>query len=177
MHRAPLLRLLADYAERHPGEATTTGRFIAFVSAHPDCFERALAVGHVTASAWILDGSRTRVLLTHHRKLNRWLQPGGHADGDPNVAATAAREALEETGLAGLVPDGDAILDLDIHPIPARDAVPAHLHYDVRFLFRASGSPDFIVSDESHDLAWVPLDRLHDFTTQESVLRLAAKSV
>lgn len=176
MHRAPLLRLLAEYAARHPDEGEMTARYRDFVSAHPDCFERSLAVGHVTGAAWILDRSGTRVLLTHHRKLERWLQPGGHADGDPDVLATAAREAWEETGLEGLVPAGETLFDLDIHPIPARGEVPEHFHYDARFLFRATGNEDFIVSEESHDLAWVPLERLTDFTTEESLLRMARKT-
>jgi 8-oxo-dGTP pyrophosphatase MutT (NUDIX family) len=176
MHRAPLLRLLAEYAARHPDESDCVGRYTDFVSAHPDCFERSLAIGHVTGAAWILDRSGTRVLLTHHRKLNRWLQPGGHADGDPDVLATASREALEETGLTGLVPDAETLFDLDVHPIPARGDIPEHLHYDARFLFRATGSEDFTVSEESHDLAWVPLGKLEDFTTEESILRLARKT-
>ena len=176
MHRAPLLRLLAEYGSRFPEEAACVANYTDFVSTHPDCFERSLVVGHVTASAWIVDRAGARVLLTHHRKLDRWLQPGGHADGDPDVLATARREALEETGLTGLVADSERIFDLDIHPIPARGGVPEHLHYDARFLFQALGGEDFTVSEESHALAWVPLGRLADFTTEESILRLVRKA-
>ena len=94
-----------------------------------------------------------RVLLTHHRKLGRWLQLGGHADGDRDLARVALREAEEESGLRGLVVE-PAIFDLDRHWIPERGAEPGHWHYDVRYVVRATGGEDFIVSDESHALAW-----------------------
>jgi 8-oxo-dGTP pyrophosphatase MutT (NUDIX family) len=175
MHRQPLLDLLDSYPRRHPGEDGLVRRFREFVTAHPDCFERSLAVGHITGSAWILDTAGERVLLTHHRKLDRWLQPGGHADGDADVLAVARREGHEETGLETLrVADPD-IFDLDIHLIPARGAEPAHFHYDVRFLLQDTGPGTFIVSEESHDLAWVPLDDLHRYTDEESMHRMREK--
>ncbi len=176
MHRAPFLSLLEEYAARHLREASCCQRYIDFVKAHPDCFERSLKVGHVTAAAWVLDKSGRRVLLTHHRKLDRWLQLGGHVDGDPDVLAGAAREAREESGIDLLEIVSEKIFDLDIHRIPARGDEPEHLHYDARFLFRANGSEDFTVSDESHDLAWVPLEQLGDYSSEASMLRMAAKS-
>ena len=176
MHRAPFLALLEDYTGRHPDEAACCTRYIDFVETYPDCFERSLQIGHITASAWIPNKAGTRVLLTHHRKLDRWLQLGGHVDGDPDVLAGAAREALEESGIGSLEPDGEEIFDLDIHPIPARGNEPEHLHYDARFLIRATGDEEFTVSEESHDLAWVPLDQIDTFTKEESILRMVAKT-
>jgi 8-oxo-dGTP pyrophosphatase MutT (NUDIX family) len=176
MHRAPFLALLENYAARHPAEAVCSARYIDFVKTYPDCFERSLQIGHITASAWIPDKTGTHVLLTHHRKLDRWLQLGGHVDGDPDVLAGAAREALEESGITSLQPDSGEIFDLDIHPIPARGEEPQHLHYDARFLFRATGDENFTVSEESHDLAWVPLDQIENFTKEESMLRMVAKT-
>jgi 8-oxo-dGTP pyrophosphatase MutT (NUDIX family) len=176
MHRAPLLALLRAYVPLDAADAACRERFIAFVEAQPRCFERALEIGHVTGSAWIVDATGTRVLLTHHRKLDIWVQPGGHADGDPDVAAVAAREAHEETGLLGLMRCGGGVFDLDIHPIPARGATPQHEHFDVRFAFRAPvGGEDFTVSDESHALAWVALDQLERFTRERSMLRMRTK--
>ncbi len=175
MHRDPLLRAIADYAARHPEEADVATRFLDFVRDHADCFERSLAVGHITGSAWIVDATGGRVLLTHHRKLDRWLQPGGHADGDPDVLAVAMREADEETGLDPLVPEFEGIFDLDVHPIPARREDPEHLHFDVRFALRHPGDGGFTVTEESHDLAWVPLNRLGDYTGEESIHRMARK--
>jgi 8-oxo-dGTP pyrophosphatase MutT (NUDIX family) len=175
MHRQALLDLLDRYAARHPGEAETVVRFREFVARAPECFERHLAEGHITGSAWIVDRAGTRVLLTHHRKLNRWLQPGGHADGDPDVLAVALREGLEETGLDSLEPVVTEIFDLDIHPIPARGSDPEHLHYDVRFLLRDAGFGDYVVSEESHDLAWVPLADLGQYSDEESMRRMRDK--
>lgn len=177
MHRRTLLDLLDSYANAWPGERDTVERFREFVATHSDCFERSLVVGHITGSAWIVDRSGTRVLLTHHRKLDRWLQPGGHADGDADVRAVALREACEESGLVDLEISGDAVFDLDIHAIPARGKDAEHLHYDVRFLIRATGAEDYIVSEESHDLAWVDLEELETFTDEASMLRMRDKSL
>src|SRR5215510_11521790 len=91
-----------------------------FVAANPNCFERSLQIGHVTGSAWIVDLDRTHALLTHHRKLNKWLQLGGHADGDPDILRVALREAREESNLDAIRPVSENIFDVDIHVIPAR---------------------------------------------------------
>lgn len=157
-------------------------RFRCFVADHPRCFERSLASpGHVTGSAWILSPEDDAVLLTHHRKLDLWIQLGGHADGDPDPLAVAKREGLEESGLdhldslATTAADGVAVpFDLDIHMIPARRDEPEHLHFDVRFAFRASDRA-LQVSEESHALAWVRIDALRGYTQDESVLRMADK--
>jgi 8-oxo-dGTP pyrophosphatase MutT (NUDIX family) len=177
--RAPLLALLASYAERFPAEAAVAERFRAFVAAHPDCFERSCVPGHVTGSAWLVSHDETRFLLTHHRKLGRWLQLGGHSDGDPDTAAVALREATEESGIAGLTlaaVDGRVQpLDLDAHAIPARGAEPAHVHYDVRFLVRAPAGAVVTISAESLALRWFASDRPLDVPHDESVARLIAK--
>lgn len=175
MHRKPLLDQLTTYQAQHPAEAETVARFIRFVETQADCFERALLEGHVTGSAWIVDASGTRVLLTHHRKLDAWLQLGGHADGDPDVMAVAVKEAEEESGLCDFEAIAEGIFDLDIHPIPERKGVPEHLHYDVRYVLRANGSTDYVVSEESHDLRWVPLGEVSTLTTDESMLRMVRK--
>jgi|TARA_Y100001933_G_scaffold206611_2_gene209531 8-oxo-dGTP pyrophosphatase MutT (NUDIX family) len=174
MHRSALIDLLRDYARRHPEEAAVTSRFLAFVDAHERCFERDLWAGHVTGSAWLLDRARERVLLTHHRKLGRWLQLGGHSDGDPEPLRVAVREAEEESGLA-VQPLSGRIFDLDIHEIPARRQDPAHFHFDVRFALQVADSEDFAVSAESLDLAWVPVTDLHRYTDEASMLRMARK--
>ena len=174
-HRQPLLDLLEDYGNRHPDEVETVERYSHFLLANPDCFKRSLLIGHVTGSAMVLDKSATRVLLTHHRKLHRWLQPGGHADGDHDVAQVAMKEAEEESGLAKLEFVTDQLLDVDIHEIPARGQEPAHFHYDCRFLLRSAGSDEFVVSAESHDLAWVEMSRITEYTDEESILRMISK--
>ena len=173
MHRNELKARLTAYRRRWPEESETVARFETFVDSHPDCFERSCRVGHITGSAWIVNRAGDRALLTHHRKLGRWLQPGGHCDGDPDTLKVALREAREESGLDVQALD-EAIFDLDMHLIPARGGEPAHYHYDVRFLVQAMGER-FRVSEESCALAWVPADRVGVFTNDESVLRMARK--
>ena len=171
---APLPELLAAYRRRHPDEPDAA-RLERFLVRQPRCFERdCFDDGHVTGSAWIVDATATRVLLTHHRKLGRWLQPGGHSDGNPDTLAVAHREAEEESGLAVRPVDG-RVLDVDIHTFPARGADPAHLHYDVRFAFVVAGSDRFRVGPESVDLAWIDADALPGLTDEESVVRMARK--
>jgi 8-oxo-dGTP pyrophosphatase MutT (NUDIX family) len=174
MHRRHLLTLLDDYARRHPDESATTAWFVDFVTSNPRCFERDLWYGHITGSAWLVDAAGEKVLLTHHRKLGRWLQLGGHSDGDPRTLEVAMREASEESGLA-VRPLADGVFDLDVHEIPARGSDPAHWHFDVRFALQVAGGEDFRVSGESLDLAWVPIERLDAYTGEESVLRMARK--
>jgi 8-oxo-dGTP pyrophosphatase MutT (NUDIX family) len=175
--RDALLDELRAYEPSDERERAMRDRLVAFVAAHPDAFERALAIGHVTASAWIVDPSRTRALLTNHRKLGKWLQLGGHADGDPDVRRTALREAREESGLRSLRFARDGIYDLDVHAIPARPGEPAHDHYDVRFAFEADPAEPLVVPQaESKELAWVPIGALASYGADESVLRLARKT-
>ena len=158
---------------RWPRESATVARFNAFVDSHPDCFHRSCRVGHVTGSAWLVDTTGDRVLLAHHAKLGRWLQPGGHSDGDPDTLAVALREAREESRLDVRALD-DTIFDIDVHGIPAHGREPAHWHYDVRFLVQAEQNR-FRVSEESHALAWVPAVGVDSLTDEESVLRMARK--
>ena len=166
---------LAAYAARWPGEAPTVARFAALLDDAEDPFARERLAGHFTASAWLVDRSGTRVLLTHHRKLDRWLQLGGHADGDRDFARVALTEAHEESGLDGLMVEGD-IFDLDAHDIPEHKGVPAHVHYDVRYVVRAGDNEAFVVSDESHALAWRAIASLvDDATADPSLRRMAGK--
>jgi 8-oxo-dGTP pyrophosphatase MutT (NUDIX family) len=167
---------LRAYEPADPHEAMMRDRFVAFVVDQPNAFERTLSVGHVTASTWIVDPSRERALLTHHRKLRRWIQLGGHVDGEVDVRRAALREAREESGLRSLRFVSDTIYDVDVHPIPARGAEPAHDHYDVRFALEANPAEPLLMSSESNDLAWVPFEALARYGVDESVLRLARKT-
>ncbi|GAB3988867.1 NUDIX hydrolase [Spirosoma daeguense] len=152
-----------------------TDSTIDFVEEHPDCFKRSLLVGHITGSAWVVSPDQQQVLLIHHRKLDRWLQPGGHADCDSDVAGVALREAQEETGLTSLRLLSPAVYDVDIHPIPARKDVPQHLHYDIRFLLEADPSEPFGDSDERENIQWISLGKAKILTNSESILRLIRK--
>ncbi|TBR06661.1 MAG: NUDIX hydrolase [Lysobacter sp.] len=167
---------LDAYRAEWPGEAAVVDHFVALLrESESDPFSRARLAGHFTGSAWLVDQTGLRVLLTHHRKLARWLQLGGHADGDRDLSRVALREAEEESGLTGLRLE-PGLFDLDRHWIPARPDVPAHWHYDVRYVVRAGESEAFVVSEESIDLAWRGIVSLvDDPSSDEAVQRMARK--
>ena len=170
-----VLACLSGYRQQSPRDRDANAAFSAFAAGNPECCERTFAEGHFTGSAWLVSRDGERALLTHHRKLDRWLQLGGHAEGDPDLAAVALREAREESGIENLAVEGE-IFDLDRHLIPARGNEPAHWHYDVRFVVRAFGDESFVVSDESHALAWRSIEELaNDKQLDESVRRMAQK--
>ncbi|MBI3772447.1 MAG: NUDIX hydrolase [Gammaproteobacteria bacterium] len=177
MHRIILKNKLSAHRPFDTTEEQMLDRIMQFVNAQPDCFERHLNVGHITGSAWIIDRERSHALLTHHRKLDRWLQLGGHSDGDPDTLAVSLREGREESGLESICPVSDAIFDVDVHLIPARKSEPDHFHYDVRFLLEADRKLPLVISSESNDLAWVPLDKVAALAPDASILRMLAKSL
>lgn len=162
---------VAGYVPADEDQLREQARILAFLDQHPDALLRSCLPGHLTSSALLLDASRERALLTHHRKLNRWLQLGGHVDGDGDLARSALREGVEESGIADLLLDPQP-MDLDIHTIPARKTEPEHLHLDVRFVLQAPEGARYQVSEESHDLAWVAPGDLERYETDESVVRL-----
>ncbi len=177
MHRTQVLTLLRAHAGRtlDSHEAAMTAETIRFVEAYPDCLLRTQLSGHLTGSAWVVDVSRTRTLLTHHRKLDKWLQLGGHADGDPDLLAVALREASEESGLTRLRAVTPEIFDLDRHWIPERKTEPAHWHYDLRFMIEADPNEPLTVTHESKDLAWVEVARVTTLNPEESMARMVRK--
>lgn len=173
---AALQRALDAYLVQWPDERRSVDVFAELLALPGDAYVRERLDGHLTASGWLVDRSGNRVLLTHHRKLERWLQLGGHADGDRVLADVALREAQEESGLTGLSLESSAIFDLDHHWIPARREVPGHWHYDVRYVVRAGDDEAYAVSDESLDLAWRDIAELAaDASSDTSVQRMARK--
>ncbi|WP_420436161.1 NUDIX hydrolase [Candidatus Poriferisocius sp.] len=146
-------------------------RYRTLIDSYPDACQRTCRPGHLTGSALVVDSAGAKTLLMLHAKLGRWLQPGGHADGDANLAAVALREATEETGIYGLR-IWPQPLHLDIHEVdpPGEDT---HLHYDVRFLVRAPADAKPKPNHESRDMRWVPLDALTELTSDPGLFRLA----
>lgn len=170
--RSLLLSLLEKYEEAD--ELNARDQIITFVKKNADCFLRSNLKGHITGSCWLLDQSGQEVLLCHHKKLNCWLQLGGHADGDFDILAVALKEAREESGILAIEPVSHEIFDVDVHEIPEHKGVPKHFHYDVRFLLRAQ-TKDFLVSDESNALAWIKVQDVLNGAFDESLVRMAKK--
>jgi 8-oxo-dGTP pyrophosphatase MutT (NUDIX family) len=167
--------MLERYNSIYPEELIFRRQFLELLQ-HPRCFHRDFLPGHITGSAWIIDVEHRQVLLTHHAKLNKWLQPGGHADGDENILRVALREAEEETGLnAFSVIGGKNIFDIDIHTIPARKDFPEHLHYDIRIAVTVDAALPLQITEESHDLRWAPLSLLESLTDNASMFRMRDK--
>jgi 8-oxo-dGTP pyrophosphatase MutT (NUDIX family) len=161
---SPLLAALDAHHPADAKEAEDVAFVRAFLRAHPaDAHLRAQPLGHLTGSGFILDAARERVLLLHHARLDRWLQPGGHGEGETDPRLIALREVEEETGLSGgdLTPFPDQrLLDVDVHWIPGRPGEPAHPHLDLRYGFIARVGVNARVSDESRALQWFPLGAL-----------------
>jgi 8-oxo-dGTP pyrophosphatase MutT (NUDIX family) len=177
-------RTLTESLLRHvPGdeeERRDRDRILAFLERHPNPFDRGIAGGHLTGSALTVSADGRFVLLLHHRKLDRWLQPGGHADpGETTGEEVALREAFEESGIRGLAlhPTAPRPLDVDVHDIPARGDEPAHEHLDLRYLVVAPVGalvdPDFA---EIHEIRWVPWDAVAALGPDPGLRRALAKA-
>ena len=175
--RLLLIEMLRAHKPWDETEHTHLRNMIRFIEEEEECFLRQLQKGHLTGSAWITDQQNSSVVLVHHRKLDRWLQPGGHADGITDIYEVALKEAMEETGLQGLQ-SSRKIFDVDIHLIPANSKDPAHFHYDIRYHFIAPSESTLIVSPESHEVSWVPVNHVEKHSGSEpSILRMLEKSL
>lgn len=185
MNRQLLLQKLERYQAESPADQEQALRIIDFVENNPNCFDRELLSGHIVGSAWVLNKDKTKVLLTHHLKLDKWVQLGGHSDENPDTLDVAYREAQEESGLKSVIALSPEIFDVDVHPYPARDRKmgdkivhePEHFHYDIRFAFTADDQEKIITQeDESKSVQWVALEDIRKFTKEEATLRMIRKT-
>ncbi|MGZ6250998.1 MAG: NUDIX hydrolase [Candidatus Chromulinivorax sp.] len=174
MYKEQLRQLLQNY-EPTAEEQSYKERMLAFLDEQDDCFERELACGHFTASAWLVSRDLSKVLLMHHAKLGIWVQLGGHADGDSDLLEVAIREAQEESGILDIEPITTQIFDIDIHTIPAKGLEPAHEHFDVRFLLRVASDEQPVKNAESKELVWFGQDSSKLPTVERSVVRMFEK--
>jgi 8-oxo-dGTP pyrophosphatase MutT (NUDIX family) len=147
-------------------------RILEFAATHPDALFRSCVEGHLTGSAVVVAADRARVALLFHAKVQRWLQPGGHADGEGNLARVARQEVVEETGLEDLAVILPAV-DLDVHRFVRADgSEPPHLHLDVRYLVLAPPGAVLAGNHESHELGWFGEPDLDGLDTDPSTRRL-----
>jgi 8-oxo-dGTP pyrophosphatase MutT (NUDIX family) len=183
VNRTAVTEELARHARAYASDAAALARFARLLEDTAAPFSRdQYEPGHITCSACVLDAKGTHVLLVHHARLARWLQPGGHAEpGDATPLAGALRELGEESGIVDPAPlrgrSGGALADVDVHEIPARGAEPSHLHFDLRYAFAVDGSEALRISAESTALRWIAVDRLAEVGADESVARLVARAL
>lgn len=177
--RQSLQDLLDAFVPYDEQEKESLQRVKEFVLAHPDCFGHYVLPGHVTGSAFVVDREYDYTLLTHHKKMNMWLQFGGHSDDHPIVSETAMREAREESGLLDIRYSilGNTIFDIDVHTIPPHGTMPQHAHYDVRFLFTANKKEQLTVSPESNDMGWIRLEDVVKYNSHPELLRMVEKVI
>ena len=171
-----LKKLLQNYSAIYPNE-NNVKKTLEFLE-KGNCFSSINFDGHFTASAWIVDQHKNKVLMTHHKKLNMWLQLGGHIDEEKDLLSAALREAREESGLENFKIISDQIFDLDIHDIPKINSHPPHTHYDVRFLFEANSKNEkVVVSEESNDVAWIEISKVCEKNSELSIKRMVDKTL
>jgi len=167
---------IQQYFFNYPEEEKIVAKFFEFLDNQIDCFSRSNLYGHFTGSAWVVDETNNWVLMTHHYQLNKWLQLGGHADGNENLLDVAMNEAIEESGLNNFKIISDKIFDIDIHTIPQYNNVPSHFHFDVRYLLEAKkGAEEIIVSKESKDVAWIKQNEVLKHNNEYSIKRMLNK--
>jgi 8-oxo-dGTP pyrophosphatase MutT (NUDIX family) len=177
MDRTGLQRLLENYHTDNPEEMGFKPRMLDLLARYPDCFERScIPPGHFTGSCLVLGYKGEKTLMTHHQILDRWLQLGGHADGNPDILDVALREGEEESGLTGIRALLPGIFNIDIHDIPAnpKKGEAAHQHYDVQFLLYTP-QEEFTVSTESRDLQWLTYETAISRAVDPGLKRLLGK--
>lgn len=177
LHPDTLEDQLIAFRKACPAQVGLADAFLEFLRKTPQAFLREHAAAHFTGSAWLQHADGKQVLLMHHRKLDRWLQPGGHADGDADLRAVALREATEETGLQGLQVES-GIFDLDRHWIPARGTEAGHWHYDVRYRITAPVGAQVQGNEESLALRWFQAEAVAaEADWDESLRRMARRGL
>lgn len=175
MNRNNIEQILKSYFKYFPKEREDLKQLINFVKQsqklNEDIFSSTNTVGHITASGFIYSKKEKKLLLLKHKKLGKWLQPGGHVEKvDKTILDTAKREIFEETGLKDLelvnLSINNAIpFDINTHFIPEspKKNMPAHYHHDFRFLFTIDKIEDVkIDTEESNGYKWIDLSDLQD---------------
>ena len=171
-----LKSLLEGYNPSDPAEVIYKSQMLEILKNCSDCFNRSCRVGHFTGSSWLLDKTEERFFMMHHKKLDIWLQSGGHADGNENLLEVAIKEAEEESGLSDIKAISDKIFDIDVHLFPKIKNDDPHYHFDVRFLLKYEGDEELKINDESNMIKWFSRDEFN-MKDHSSVSRMFNKWV
>lgn len=178
--RTALVALLEEHQPADEKEAADLARMKGYARALAAPFSRNERVAHFTASAILVSADSKSTGLVHHRKLDRWLQPGGHFEPEDlgDVQTAALREVAEETGCsAQLLPGARIPFDVDIHDIPVRGVEPAHQHLDLRLLVRAVQDTLGLNPVEAHEVQWLTWQLALDRADDPSLQRALRKAV
>lgn len=176
MHRNKILKLLNEYKPIDLEDKQQQEEIISFVNKNEKCFERELEIGHITGSAWIIDNNYNSILLNNHKKLNTWMQFGGHADGENDILEVTKKEVFEETGLKFISLIYDGIFNLDVHEIPQFKDIAPHKHYDIQFLFSTDISAKIEINfEESNEIKWVKIEDVNQYTTDPAAQKMLRK--
>lgn len=172
-------KLLQEHKSQFIVEQKFINDTLEFIDMNTDFYTRENTIGHITASAWILDKEMEHGLLIHHRKLNKWFQPGGHIEPeDKSIFNASLREAKEETGIDKLIPISQNIFDIDIHVIPGNQKTPKHLHYDIRFAFVTTTNEYTINTNEVKDIKWIEINNALQTPEEfQGIIRMLEKSI
>lgn len=166
-----LRTVIAHFRPSCPQEERDQRVMAAFLEQNDDCLMRTNLTAHFTASAWILNPARDKVLMVYHNLYDSWSWTGGHADGDPDLEAVAAREAGEETGVRELKLLSREPVSLEIITVDGHEKrgayVPSHLHLNLTYLMEAGENQRLsIKADENSGVRWIPVQELPDYVTE-----------
>lgn len=174
MSRDALISALEAYRPSDETERGHVQETLELLKRGESCFYRHDFPGHIVGGGWLVSCDGTKVLLTRHKYLNRWLQFGGHADGETDILAVALQETLEESGVKDFSPALEGVFDVDVHPIPAnpKKDEPAHMHYELRYLLRAN---DDTVIDPECEVKWLGIDEVLKMDVEPAMQRMVKK--
>ena len=169
--------LIKNYIYNFPYEKAPYD-MLSFYQTERAVFSKRNKKGHFTGSGWIVSPDKRKILMTHHKIINKWLQLGGHAEGESDLLKVALRESREESGFQEFKVLNKNIFDLDIHEIPKIGSEGSHFHYDVRFLLEADPKKEsIVVSGESYDVAWIPIEKVLGLNPEISIQRMVEKTM
>lgn len=170
-----ILKKIRRYEPLSQTEKKSKNQIVNFLVNNEDNYLRTNSKGHLTASAWVINNNKDKVLLHYHKSLDKWIQLGGHLEKEELIQEAALREAREESGLNSISIVDDKIFDLDVHKIPSTDKQAEHFHYDLRILMEADSEEELKKSSESKSLKWIDLQEVKTYVSEESVLRMFRK--